>query len=236
VIIFEYDIPKYQAIFYHDTDIDAKDVLSWEHAMHTDVGKYVKFDDGSELYAKILGGTSKVLTTSAGMYRRAGLVHVAMPLNKITSVFGVASREVHPMVRDYTYNERQQARRYRNNEIAQTTRRVLMLVAEEIKNELDAAGIDKSWFARRLIDEASIHGGKNFQFAMSAIAKLNCLDVSTPLDKIEQSRPGLLSGNLGRRLPEGQGEIPRLSANIMRMVRTSAETEPEVYEAEMEGA
>lgn len=225
--MFEFNTPyKYQAIFYHDCDVD-NDVVPWDQVMSTDVGKYVKFDDGSELYAKILGGTSKVIVTSAGMYRVAGLVHVALPLCKSASVFGIDTRDVSPLVRSYTPTERRNARRIRNGEPLPTTRRILMLVAEEIKNELDASGINQSWFARRLIEEANMRGGKNFQFAMSAIAKLNNLDVSTPLDKTTTNRPGLLGAPLGRQIGN-VGEMPRLTANVMRMVRA----ENDVYEAE----
>lgn len=233
MILFEFDYPKYQATFYHDTDINPEDVVSWEKVMHTDIGKYVKFDDGSELYAKVLGGTSKVIVTSAGMYRRAGLVHVALPLDKNTSVFGIHSSEVHPLVRAYTPSERMNAKKLRSGEIATSTRRVMMLVSEEIKNELDTMNINSSWFARRLIEEAEIRGGKNFQFAMSAIAKLNSLDVSTPLDKTQQSRPGLLSAPLGRVLPGNSvGAMPVLTANIVKMVGKKGNTE--VYEVEEE--
>ena len=104
-----------------------------------------------------------------------------------------------------------------------------MLAAEEVQRELEQTGVNRSWFARRLYEEANISGGKNFQFAMGAIAKLNGIDVTTPLDKLEGGNVGLLNGHLGRELPNSQpNKMLNATANITQMVKKVGRAE-EIY-------
>jgi len=71
---------SFNSIAYHRFDIDIEDVVTWEEVTKGDEGKYLMFDDGSELYAKIyfLSGKGRV-NTSCGTYYIPDIVHCWQP-------------------------------------------------------------------------------------------------------------------------------------------------------------
>ena len=156
--------------FYHEWDLD-EDVVPWNKVLSSDKGRYVKFDDGSELYAKILHCSSKVINTSAGMFRRADIIHCAVPRPHSRTVYGLRSGDVHPNVTPYTRWERRAANELVRTGDTQThvTRRIRMRAQELLGEEAIRQGLTKEVFISRMIQEFNTREGRNFPVAAKFI-------------------------------------------------------------------
>lgn len=184
MLIFEFNMPRgiKESKFYHEWDLD-NDVVAWENINITSKGKYVKFDDGSDLYAKIINCSTKVVNTSSGMYRIADVVHCSVPKINNTTVYGVRSSHVHPVVAPYTVWERKAARELiTTGETGyKVTRRIRMRAQEILGEEAIRQGLTKEVFIARMVQEFNIREGRNFPVAAKflGLAVFN-VDITKP--------------------------------------------------------
>jgi len=213
MVEFKFNTAKstYTATFYHEWEVKPDQVVSWEHAGKKDYGKYLKFDDGSNLYVMLRNATAKVVVTSGGMYRRYDLVHCPIPMNACTSPFGLNTQDIHPNVKPYTQGEHMAA-----NQLIETgtteykvTRRIRMLTQEKIREAMEDLNVDEVELAKALAgsirpDSKYWARGRNMQFALTQIMRLNGYDIN----KLEQEseEPALLASYITQRLPEAPGE------------------------------
>lgn len=168
MIEFKYILPQstQYAKFYHEWDLDNA-VVAWEDIVTTDRNKFVKFDDGSDLYAKIISCSDKIINTSSGMYRRSDLIHCSTPKINNTSVYGIRSGDVHPAVFPFTRWENKAAYELiKTGETSRSiTRRIRMRAQEILGEEAVRQGLTKQVFVSRMIQEFGIREGKNFATA-----------------------------------------------------------------------
>ena len=195
--------------FYEAGDVDFTQVIPWSEVNKGHIGQFVKFDDGTNLYAKILNATSRIVITSAGQFRKADLVHCAVPKDPQTTIYGCDMREVHPLVRPYTNYEIHNGLKFLNNpedNSVTLTKRIKMFTLEELAK---AAKDDESYDARdvyrALKEAASIKNvdGKHF---WKALKSLTMMHSGVDLDNIGEEMHGKLLGT-NRQIDGGQAEL-----------------------------
>lgn len=213
--MFDFEIKTKNSIktltFYNEWDVKQEDVFDPAEVSYKHIGKYIKFTDGSNLYAKVIGVSKKLIVTSACMLRRRELVHIAIPLI-YQNIYGIPYNDaVNPAVRSYNIFERRKVDVFMNGNIGANmlTDRERMLVKEKLAKALDDLGTNADWIAKRLKEEADKPNGRNFAFALSAIAKQYDVDLTTPPEKAleNQNKTKALIGIIGRQL-ENKTEIP----------------------------
>jgi len=130
----EYDVPVY-----HRYDLDKeRGITTWEDCTKQDVGKYIMFDDGSELYTIVHGCNHSVVRTEAGSFRREDIRHLCVPKYKYSNYSGTISKDEHPLVRGYTKGEKALATRLAGGEkVKFISNRVKMLCLDNIRNEIN---------------------------------------------------------------------------------------------------
>ena len=221
--------------FYNEWDVNQEDVVDPEEASYKHIGKYIKFTDGSNLYAKIIGVSKKLIVTSACMLRRRELVHIAIPLLQ-QNIYGIPSNdEVNPAVRGYNIFERRKVDVFMNGNLGANmlTDRERLLVKEKLEQALTDLGTNAEWIAKRLKEEADKPNGRNFAFSLSAIAKQYSIDLTTPPDKQleNQNKTKALIGLLGRELENKALPTPKYITSLRDLKKimdiTGPNQEPE---------
>lgn len=137
-----YQIENKKVTFYNAWDLDPDiPIVKIKSCTLGDVGKYVMFTDGSELFTKILTVSGYTIGTEVGLLRREDVVHCAIPKGRWSNYSGVKPTNEHPMVRPYTNNEKSIATRVmRDKEDLYITPRVKMLIAERLQEAAEKAG------------------------------------------------------------------------------------------------
>lgn len=149
------------AVFYNEWDVDGI-VLPWRKVIASDTNKFVKFTDGSNLYAKVLSASPTVVVTSAGIYRRFDIIHAAIPKDG-QSLWGIRKQDVHPAVYPFRKKEYEVAiAMLKNKTKGRARRRVRMLIQQILKKECVEQGFTKEKFVDRMIQEFNIREGRNF--------------------------------------------------------------------------
>jgi len=169
------------ATFYDEWDVAVEDRLeNWNALTNLDREKYIKFDDGSELYAKIyLIGTGYV-RTSAGTHRTKDIIHCSKPKYKHWGYSGASDNEESFNVRPASKNEKAKAHRMMTGHKPRTmTRRVRMLVLDELKTQAETVGINAEYVTSRLKDWADGNGQHAFK-ALESLCGVQGVSLKAP--------------------------------------------------------
>jgi hypothetical protein len=149
------------------------------YARKSDIGKYVKLDDGSQLYVRIEGVTNHVIKTNCGMYRRWDLVHVSHPRDPETSVCGIKPANVHPLVRGYTISEKSLVERILQNPDGNynMSKRVKMLTLDKINERMKHKKMDEDELVDLIIESAR-DMGMHFKWSMTLLMRAKGMDAN----------------------------------------------------------
>lgn len=129
-----------ETLFYQEWEVPVEHIVEWNKVSKWDIGKFVMFDDGSRLFAKILHASNRIVVTSAGQFRKADIVHCAIPKDPTTTIYGCDMREVHPLVRPYTEYEKAVGMKYISDpkdKSIKLTKRIRMFTIDELKKEAE---------------------------------------------------------------------------------------------------
>lgn len=222
--------------FYDEWDVDKSKVVHPLYAKRNDIGKFIRFTDGSNLYGKIIAAMRDVIVTTGCAVIRNDVVYIAIP-KVITNIYGVYNiGEVNTLVRTPTNRENVRANLFigGNMEGHKLTKRERLVVKEKLENELVKLDANAEWMALRLKEEADEPNGRNFAFSMSAIAKQYGLDLTTPPEKENgDSNTSALIGLLGRSLESKKVEDKQYITTlkdlnkIINLAKNSGSTSPE---------
>ena len=127
---------EFTSTVYNQWDIEESEVVEWRTLTNSDKGKYVMFDDGSELYAKIIYVGSGTVQTECGTYFIDDIVHCFQPKYKKSNYAGVFSKDLSLQVLPLGRQEKSLVvRKMRGEKLMTTTPRV----AEGVTNEIMVA-------------------------------------------------------------------------------------------------
>ncbi len=176
---------------YQESDVQDEEVVGWD-CMKEDVGKLIGFDDGSELYTRILGVSDLSIRTEIGAFRRADIVHCCVPKFPNTNYSGVLSKEEHPLVRKYSPREKGTVTRMLNGEDIPAkfiTPRIKMLSIERLRAAADAKGVDEDFLMDIALKGVVNPNGKNTPFFWKMFATINEINVDKPADNSSKQLP-----------------------------------------------
>ena len=177
---------KQLSTFYDEWDIDNCDdrLTDWHACTNRDKGKFIKFDDGSELYAEIYLVGKDYIRTSAGVHRVKDIVHCSKPKYKHWGYSGANANEESFNVRPPSKNEKAKAHRMIMGHKPRTmTRRVRMLVLDDLKKEAEDNGADASYVMKRL-KHWSDGDGQHAYKSLVTQARIQGIEIEKPLDKV----------------------------------------------------
>lgn len=230
----DYDVPTY-----HRWDVGDEDVVSWSDCTKEDAGKYIMFDDGTELYTKVITCNYAVIRTEAGSFRRDDIVHLCIPKYKHSNYSGVISKDEHPLVRPYTRGEKALATRMANGEeLKFISNRVKMLCKDNIKahlNEMTGGSQEATEIhVAKTIYRVSNGNGMPALKAAELICNMNDINISEPPKQLDTKQSALFTGmSEGKPRKPSKGEIDK----ILKVVRQSDNTKAtlaEIVEEEVE--
>jgi len=145
---------------YHIWDLDPEDIFHYDGIQHVTrkdkwQGKYIKWNDGTELYSKLVWKTSKAFITEAGIYK----LHEPINIFKVTVVganySGVKSRDEHPIVRKATKSEVMRAYMLLNthSKVKEVTPRIKYMVKERIKKLAKDNGVTEDYLIKKTVEQ-----------------------------------------------------------------------------------
>ena len=187
------------SIFYDEWDISEEDKrYDWNKLTSLDKDKYIKFDDGSNLYAKIILVARDYVRTSAGLFRIKDIIHCSKPKYKHWGYSGASDNEESFDVRPPSKNEIAKAKRLMNGHKPRTmTRRVRMCFLDLMKEEAEKNGVDHQYIFQRLKGWADGNG----QHAYKSLVSLAKLTMGTDIEKgpeqLGDGRPKSIADLLG---------------------------------------
>lgn len=230
------------AYLYHDWDVEGRDVVGWD-CTKDDVGKFIRFDDGSNLHAKIIGVSDEAVRTEVGVFRRDDIVHCCIPKWHNANYSGVLSKEEHPFVRPYSHREKGTVTRLLKGEDIPgkfITPRIKMFTLERLREEVEkyemtnSAGeivkADPQYYINQIIAATQNPNGRNFAFAMKVLARLYEIDAEKITDKTQTNTP--LLGGVNKALTRKQdASVVGMNLKTMKaMVRDIMSNTPEEAE------
>ncbi len=174
---------------YNEWDVDQKDVVGYD-CTKKDKGKYLKFDDGSNWYVKILNCSDTAIKTEAGTVRRNDLVHCSRIKWVGGWYTGTPSAVENFKIRGPSKREKALSTRLINKTLGDNriTPRIKMLALEKLAKSVNDHGVTEDWVVERLLEWANGNG----MHAMSALEKI-CRISGIELNQQKQ----LGGGNLG---------------------------------------
>lgn len=177
-----------------DEDLIVRD---WISCNKLDVGKYIAFDDGSNMLAKIIGVTDEAIRTEVGVFRREDIVHCCIPKFPNTNYSGVMSKEEHYLVRPYSPREKGTATRLLKGEDIPSkfiTDRIKMLSLNRMREEADKQGLSEQMLIDIAMKGVQDYKGKNCPFFFKVLARLSEIDIEKPTPQIDPKNGPIFAG------------------------------------------
>jgi len=169
--------------FYQEWDMeDYEKLTNWHALTSLDKGKYIMFDDGSNLYARIELVTMDAVKTSAGTHRIKDIIHCAKPKYRHWGYSGAKESDESFEVRPASKNEKAKCRRMIGGHQPRTmTRRVRMLVLEDLAEQAKDNGINANYIMSRL-KEWSDGNGQHAYKSLVTQARIQGIEIEKALD------------------------------------------------------
>ena len=167
-----------EVILYDECDVDKSCVIEFRNVTIGDEGKFVRFDDGSELHTIVIRVTPRVVYTECGMFRRADVVHSCCPKRAIMSLYELDDDEIHPAVKPYSMKEKKIVDRFLAGEgrMIYVTPRLKMLTLERLKERAESKGMDENEILDRVISVAKNERSIHWKWSMTLLMHANGLD------------------------------------------------------------
>ena len=138
---------------YNQWDIEESEIVEWNSLTIEDKGKYVMFDDGSELYAKIIHVGNGTIQTECGTYVIGDIVHCFQPKYKKSNYAGVFASELNLKVLPLARQEKSIVTRIINGEkMNSLTPRIEEGVANATVQQMIELGYDPKEVSMKSID------------------------------------------------------------------------------------
>jgi hypothetical protein len=167
-----------EVIIYDSWDIDPSTALEFRDVTIGDEGKYVRFNDGSELFTVVIRVTPRLIYTECGIFRRADIVHSCWPKRYVMCLYDVDEHEVHPAVKPYSMKEKKMVERFIAGEGKMTyiTPRLKMLTLERLKEHANAQGMDENEILSKVVDVARNERSIHWKWSMTLLMHANGMD------------------------------------------------------------
>lgn len=142
----------------HRNEIDEGDILEdtgeqYSFAFVRD--KWIRFEDGSELYTKVRSVTRKAFITEAGVYKRGDYYSPSRIQYPFTNYSGARRYDEHKLSRPYRRKEYLLAGQFiKTNNKVSLTPRMRMIVKDRLNEIAEDHGIDADWIIGKLKKEA----------------------------------------------------------------------------------
>jgi len=135
-----------QGRLYHKFDLPWDyEAVKWHECTNEDSGKFIMFDDGSELFTRVLKCNAITVTTECGLYRRDDLIHCFDMKNPYANYSGVPAGAEHTLVRPLTRQEKGLVTRYqRGDKLKYVTPRIVLSARDVMKKKLEDLGVTGS--------------------------------------------------------------------------------------------
>ena len=229
----QYKESRRTVYLYQEWDVQGSDIVGW-NCTKADVGKYIGFDDGSELYTKIVGVSDEAIRTEIGVFRRDDIVHCCVPKWPNSNYSGVLSKEEHHLVRPYSPREKGTVTRLINGENIPTkfiTPRIKMLTIEKMKQAAEARGVDEDYIIGKIFDGSQNPNGKNFPFCIKVLARVNDIDIENVPKDTDKALP-LFSGMSGQ-ISDGGGNKDKVVMTNVSTIKSLIRKAGKLEEAEV---
>ena len=168
-------------ILYHRWDVDNY-ITDWNTIDESSIGKYIMFDDGSEMITKIVGYSKGAVRTECGVFRKGDLIHLCNPKAKNTSYSGMYGRSEHLLVRQLGKQEQALITRHIGGEkLRVMTNRIIEGARLRMENELIKQGMTPEEATSIIIDIARKSGNKQ----LDAVRDIFCMmgiDTKVPME------------------------------------------------------
>lgn len=182
---------------YEEWDLDGETVVDIATCTKDDVGKLVRFTDGSGWHVRLKGCSDIAIKTEAGTYRRGDIVQCSRIKWPGGNYSGVPASNEHKLVRWYTRREKALATRMLNGTLngKKTNPRIRMLALEKLQEAADRHGITEDWVVGKLVAMADNPNGRHAFNAVGALSRMKGHEINQQQIK-EVSKPiGLFQQN-----------------------------------------
>ena len=216
---------KQLCTFYDEWDIENEEdkLTDWHKCTNLDKDKYIKFDDGSDLYAKIYLVGKDYIRTSAGVHRVKDIIHCSKPKYKHWGYSGAKESDESFEVRPPSKNEKAKAHRMITGHKPRTmTRRVRVLVLEELKEQAEKKGVDANYITNRLKDWADGNGQHAYK-SLVTLARMQDIEIEKPLEKGIQK--GLSVASIIGRIGTVQDKRKGISSKDLKKIAEAEDAE-----------
>ena len=92
-------------------------LTSWKNLSKDDIGKFLKFDDGSDFYTKIKFVARTIVGTNTGIYKKSDAIHCAIIKSPQGSYTGVSYRERSLTTQPLTEPEKEDVKLFFQNKL-----------------------------------------------------------------------------------------------------------------------
>lgn len=223
--MIEYQLENKRIQLLHQWDLEPMvEIVDIRTCTYTDVGKYIKYTDGSGLYTKIVSVSGSVIGTESGLLRRFDIIQQAMPKGRWCNYSGVAPNYEHPLVRPFTNQEKGLATRsIKGEEIKYLTPRVKMAIMLQLQQAADAQGWTPEQGIKNYVRISKGNGAPAI-LANDRLMVVHGVDVTKlpkeSSEELEVQRQ-LVGIELMKAIAEGKIQVPNRSAigNIMNNIR-----------------
>ena len=206
MIVFEIQLKRKptEAYAYHEWDVRDKEVVDcMPHVTKKDIGKYVRFNDGTGLYAEILairGNNGKYVVTSCGIYYKGDIISCIQPKYKDYSYANVPFYDESCTTRPVTKGEKKVAYLYvagkelknKKGKKIYLTRRMKEFLIEDFKKKAVELGWNENFMATKLMEWIN-DGGRHAFKSMEAMCHINGVEIA-PNNKISINNTNVITG------------------------------------------
>lgn len=188
---------------YNSWDIAGEEVVyDWSTVSKDDKGKLIAFDDGSELYARIIGVSDTCIGTEIGKFRRDDIIHCCIPKWPNANYSGAIASEESIYVRPPSPREKGTVTRLLKGENIPSkyiTPRINMLSLKRMREIAKDRGIGEEYLMDKLIAATQDVEGRNWKYGMDKVGMLLECPLFTPKGLIPENtnRNGALGDFVG---------------------------------------
>ena len=153
-----------------------------------DNGKFIKFNDGTELYTRIINVSDKSIRTEIGPYNREDLCFMFKPRNPNGTHAGIPKGDLHFKISKVRFSEKVNSTKVINGTFPygkySLTRRTRMLAIEKLAKASADHGVTEEWIIKHLHKWVE-SGNRHALEALKALARVSGIELNQ--QKIENN-------------------------------------------------
>jgi len=145
---------EFVSTVYNQWDVEEHEIVEWKTLTSKDNGKYVMFDDGSELYTKIIHVGAGTISSECGTYVIGDIIHCYQPKYKNSNYAGVFSKDLSLQVLPLKRQEKSIVVRASNGErMRSLTPRLEEGISNVFRETLTELGYDPNEIAKKSVEK-----------------------------------------------------------------------------------